>query len=826
MYHLHANDIARYTGAKLSGHPADGSIVHLLIDSRKLLFPDTSLFFAIRTESGDGHRYIDDLYQQGVRHFVVDHFPDAADKPEATFYVVDDVVKALQDLVAAHRSKYHIPVIGITGSNGKTIVKEWLYHLLQPFFNIVRSPRSFNSQLGVPLSVWPMEAEHQLGIFEAGISRKDEMQYLQQVIRPTMGIMTNLGDAHNEGFFSKDEKLKEKCHLFEGCETVVYCRDHAMIDQHMKQLEDAGRIGKLYTWGRDPRSHIRLLDVSRFGEHSRLTLSAAGRNIEVVIPYQDLAAIENAMHCFTAAHALGAGDAIIPLMEDLPPLQMRLEVKEGHQGCTLINDSYNADLNGLVTALDFMALQPVTMPRTAVLSDLTGIVGSGDEQYRQVAQWLALKGVKKLFAVGPVFGLHLQLFQQVGIEVRHYHETSSLLKDPSFLSVRNELVLIKGARKFGFEQVSRIMESKGHQTRLEVDLSAIAHNLKQYKDRQEQGTRIMAMVKAFSYGAGSFEVANLLQYYHIDQIAVAYVDEGVELRKAGIHSPIMVMNTEVRGFQSLVDHHLEPVVYSLEIIDSLHAYLMREGISFFPVHLKLDTGMHRLGLNHADINRFLERYATSRAFKIRSVFTHLVAAEDPDSDDFTRQQLDDFEQCCGRIQEELGYHFIRHAANTAAIARHPRAAYEMVRLGIGLYGIDTGRSGLPLQEAVSLKTTIAQIRRVSSGDTVGYGRKAVLQRDSVIATIRIGYADGFPRSLGQGRGRVWIAGDSYPVVGNVCMDMTMIDITDGEGITTGDEVLIFGPDYSIVEVAKAAGTIPYEIMTGISQRVPRVYLSA
>ena len=826
MNHLQVDDIARYAGATRLGSLAKGSISHLLIDSRKLLFPESTLFFAIQTDRGDGHQYIQDLYRKGVRHFVVEKIPDLSDMPEASFYFTNDAVMGLQQLAATHRMQFALPVIGITGSNGKTIVKEWLYHILHAAKSIVRSPRSFNSQLGVPLSVWQLSPEHELAIFEAGISKRGEMKNLQTTIRPTIGIITNIGAAHSEGFDSLQQKLEEKCSLFEGTDTVVYCKDHANIDQHLNAMLASGKIKQLLSWGKQAGANIRLCNSEAKGVQTILHVEEKGVRTSFCIPFQDQTAIENAMHCYATARLLDIDQVFLKSLEDLPPLQMRLELKEGQHGCTLINDSYNADLNGVVSAIEFMALQQEAKPRTVILSDISGISGPPSVAYQEIARLLQLKGIRKVFAVGKEFSVHLHFFREAGMEVSIYEETASLLKDPALLSLRNELVLIKGARKFGLEQVSRVLESKNHQTRLEVDLAAIAHNFNQFKEKIGSGTKIMAMVKAFSYGAGSFEVANLLQFYHVDQIAVAYVDEGVELRKAGITVPIMVMNTEIQGFQSLIDHNLEPELYSLDIIAALHAYLKAEGISFYPVHLKLDTGMHRLGLDQQDCRDFLEKYAQAKEFSIKSVFTHLVAAEDPASDDFTHQQLDLFELVCGMIQVGLGYHFIRHAANTAAIVRHPRAAFEMVRLGIGMYGIDTGKSGLLLQESVSLKTTIAQIRKVAKGESVGYGRKAVLERDSVIATIRVGYADGFPRSLGNGKGRVWIAGNTYPVVGNVCMDMTMIDITDGTEISLDDEVLVFGPAHSIVWIAKEAGTVPYEIMTGISQRVPRLYLSA
>ena len=825
MIELSVDDIVLQTGATLHGRNSHDVISQLLIDSRKLLVPEHSLFFAIRSSKRDGHDFINDLYQKGVRHFVVNHAHDLAQYPKASFYVTQHVIEALQKIAIARRNRFDIPVVGITGSNGKTIVKEWLFHLLHSAKNIVRSPRSYNSQLGVPLSVWQMDEQHQLGIFEAGISKAGEMHQLQKIIQPTLGIITNIGDAHSEGFGSMEEKLIEKCKLFEDTGTVVYCKDHEMIDRHLQHLLSIGRVCKLLSWGLHSQADVHLQEIVSHADHTVLKVMHEGSKQEFQIPFRDQTAIENAMHCYVAAYAMGLSEVAIKHMSDLPPLQMRLEMKEGQNGCTLINDSYNADLNGLMSALEFMGLQQDGKSKVVILSDVSGVDRSAKEAYKKLSIHLKLKGVKKLFAVGPVFNAYADLFQHEGIDTRTFADTDELLKAIGTASFRNELILIKGARHFRFEQVSQLLESKTHQTRLEVDLSSIAHNFSQFKSMLPPETKWMAMVKAFSYGAGSFEVANLLQFHRVDHIAVAYVDEGVELRKAGIHVPIMVMNTEPGVFQSLVEYDLEPELYSLEIIEKLYNYLKREGISFYPVHIKLDTGMHRLGLDEQDARIFLDRYGEASQFRIRSVFTHLVASEDAVHDEFTTKQLDIFEWISGMMQEKLGYFFMRHAANTAAIVRHPRAAYEMVRLGIGLYGIDTTRTGLQLEESVSLKTTIAQIRNVKQGESVGYGRRAVMTRDVRIATIRIGYADGFPRSLGNGNGSVWIRGRICPIVGNVCMDMTMVDITDYPEISLDDEVIVFGKEHSIVKVAHDAGTIPYEIMTGISQRVPRIYLA-
>lgn len=815
--------ISSLMGVTIVGCPDASFVEHLLIDSRKLVFPQTTLFFAIQTEQGDGHQYIDELYREGVRNFVVSSVPDLASFPDARFLLTENVVGSLQKLAAAHRKQFDFPVIGITGSNGKTIVKEWLNHLLQQEKNIVRSPRSFNSQLGVPLSIWQMQEAHELGIFEAGISRPGEMEHLQKMILPDIGLLTNIGEAHGEGFDSIKDKLAEKLKLFRDAQLLVYCKDHAMVDDAVQQMILAGSLRNTFSWGANPGADIGV-SYHASGGRTIVTVVYKGISHGFSIPYIDPAAIENALHCFAICLHLGLPDQVILRMQDLPPLSMRLEMKQGQHGSTIINDSYNADLSGMFSALDFLGLQHPSRDRVAILSDVSGIAGDPLPAYEKLASYLRLKNIITLFAVGKQIQSLASCFDDPSMKVFYFKDTEALLHHLHGINFRDQVVLVKGARSFHFEKVSHLLESKNHQTRLEIDLSSVSQNLRLFKAGLKPDTRIMAMVKAFSYGAGSYEMANLLQFHHVNYIAVAYVDEGVELRKAGIRMPIMVMNTAPASFSSLVEFNLEPEIYSIGFAQQLNAYLQQEGISYFPVHIKLDTGMHRLGLEPKDIGHFIDQLGRTSTFKVKTVFTHLVASENPLHDNFTSIQLQRFDHCCDLLSEHFGYSFIKHAANTAAIRRHPSAEYDMVRIGIGLYGIDPGNSELKLQESVSLKTTIAQIKDVKKDESVGYGRHSIVKEDTRVATIRIGYADGYPRNLGNGKGTVLIRGKSFRTIGNVCMDMTMIDITAENNITIEDEVLVFGKGHSIVDVAKAAGTIPYEIMTGISQRVPRIYL--
>ncbi len=825
MRNYSAHDISAIQGVKRFGAVNNQVVRHLLIDSRKLISPVDSIFFAIRTTSNDGHLYIDELYAKGVRLFVVSALPDTSQYPEATFFLTDDVVGVLQSIAASHRKLFSFPVIAITGSNGKTIVKEWLYHLLQPVVEIARSPRSFNSQLGVPLSIWQMGSQHQLAIIEAGISKKGEMSKLFDVIHPTIGLITNLGAAHAEGFATDAEKLEEKLKLFNEVQTLVYCKDHLLIRNYLEGHAALKSAKQLISWGVDPTADILLKQVTQIRHTSLLQVQYRGKAIAFEIPFVDRIAIENAMHCFALTVALDLDETVVDRMKTLPSLSMRLEMKEGQHQSILINDSYNADLTGVMSALEFLSEQKPGLAKTAILSDISGISSQPEKVYAELAGFMRVKKINSLYAVGPVFEKYASFFTGEKIQFAGFASTDALMAHVHPIFFKDQAVLIKGARNFHFEQISQLLERKIHKTRLEVNLSIVQQNFKIHRSLLKPSTKIMAMVKAFSYGAGSYEIASLLQQNGVDYIAVAYVDEGVELRKAGIHLPIMIMNAEADGFASLVEYDLEPEVFSLEHARSLDVFLSREGIQHFPVHLKIDTGMHRLGLDEEQVDQYLTAFKSSR-FIIQSVFTHLVASEDPQQDDFTSRQLKMFEKLADTIQSAVGYPILRHASNTAAIQRHPEASYEMVRLGIGLYGVSSasGKS-LPLKEAVELKTTIAQIRRVKKGESVGYGRSTLLEKDTTIATIRIGYADGFPRSLGNGRGTVLIRGIAYPTIGNVCMDMTMINLGDDDQIQVDEDVLVFGRDHSITTIAQQAHSIPYEIMTGISVRVPRIYLS-
>lgn len=794
-------------------------IDYLLTDSRRVIFPSVTLFFALQSERRNGEDFIEELYKAGVRSFVAAHIIDHSLYPEANFLQVEDPLRALQKLAAYHRKQFQIPVIGITGSNGKTIVKEWLYQLLQTDYTIVRSPKSYNSQIGVPLSVWQMNETHSIAIFEAGISQPGEMDFLENIIQPTIGILTNIAAAHAAGFINQQEKLREKWKLFKNASSII-CNNKKDIITSIIKSEDKGRV---FVWG-DGNADLVITNIDRKEKESLICADYANKKISISIPFTDNASIDNAATCWSLMLLLGFDNGVIQQrMRHLQSVEMRLQLKKAINNCSLINDSYSNDLSSLRIALDFLHQQSGIRQTTVILSDL-GEVFSTDEQYKKVLQALIQHNVDKFIGIGPRLYTLQAIFKEALPESFFYPSIEDFIRVFGGIRFRDEVILLKGARSFKFEQINLLFEQKMHQTVLEVNLTAMAHNLKEYQRYLQPHTKVMAMVKAFSYGSGSAEVASVLQFHKVDYLAVAYADEGIELRKSGIHLPIMVMNPETITFQSLVEYNLEPEMYSFGILNAFNTYLENEGMLQFPVHIKIDTGMHRLGFEADDIDNLAAFLKEQPKLVVKSVFSHLVASENALHDDFTHAQVQQFIRACNAIKTVTGYSFVRHISNSAAIFRHPEFQFDMVRLGIGLYGVDSiAESKLSLQPVATLRSTIAQIRKVKKGESVGYSRKGIMQRDSIIATIRIGYADGFNRKMGNGVGQVFIKGKLAPVAGNVCMDMTMIDITDIEGVLEGDMAEVFGANLPVEQVAKWCETIPYEIMTSVSQRVKREY---
>lgn len=812
-------EIAGIIGAK-NDKLADDTISILLTDSRRLSFPEQSLFFAIRTKTNDGHKYIPELYKLRVRHFVVSEIPPTAETmPEANFLVVKDPVKALQKLAARHRKRFDIPVIGITGSNGKTIVKEFLYQLLRSEFNIVRSPRSYNSQLGVPLSVWQMNEKNTLGIFEAGISQPDEMERLQPIIAPTIGVITNIGEAHQENFISISQKCLEKLTLFNDCEAIIYDGDNAFISNC---IEAACLSHKAITWSRtDSEAPLFIESIEKKENETTITCTLLGFNRVVCIPFTDDASIENVIHCMAVMLYLKPTSVNdVEKFRHLEPVDMRLNVKQGLRGCLLINDTYNSDINSLDIALDFQQSRRMgkNLKCTLILSDILQSGTLPKSLYKKVADLVRRKKIDRLIGIGRDLKEYGSVFE---MEKEFYLTTDEFIQSPSFRRFENELILIKGSRHFHFERISELLEKKVHETILEVNLDAIVHNFNYYRSKLKPDTKMVCMVKAFGYGAGSYELAKTLQEHRCDYLAVAVADEGAELRKEGISIPLIVMNPEFSSFNVLLENQLEPEVYSFRLLEALIRETERRGITSYPIHIKLDTGMHRLGFRPEDIPEICRRLKAQSGVAIRSVFSHLAGSDSYIFDDFTRQQLDTFQKAAAQLEAALDYPVIKHILNSAGIERFADYQMDMVRLGIGLYGVSA--SGIKgLKNVSTLKTTILQIQDVPAGDSIGYSRMSYTKRDSRIAIIPIGYADGLDRHFSNGGGVVSIRGQRCPIIGNICMDACMIDVTDIDA-REGDPVVIFGEELPVAELSDRLKTIPYEILTSISPRVKRVY---
>lgn len=813
-------DIARIIGAKTNIKTNDKKISILLTDSRRLSFPEQSLFFAIKTKTNDGHRYIEELYKLRVRNFVVtEMLPVFATMPEANFLLVKNTVKALQTLVIHHRKCFDIPVIGITGSNGKTIIKEFLYQLLHTDFNIVRSPRSYNSQIGVPLSVWQMNEKHTLGIFEAGISQPDEMEYLQPIIAPTIGIITNIGEAHQENFISATQKCLEKLTLFSECEALIYDANNLLVSNC---IEAACLSHKAIAWSRtDSEAPLFIDTIEKKTDQTIIRCTLMGLTNIVSIPFTDDASIENAIHCIAALLYLKPTYiSNLMMFSKLEPVAMRLEIKQGINNCTLINDTYNSDINSLDIALDFQQSRKMDqhIKSTLILSDILQSGTLPKSLYKRVADLVKRKKVDRIIGIGR----DLQLFDHLfDMEKEFFQTTDEFIYSPSFRKFKDELILLKGSRRFHFERISELLEKKVHETILEVNLDAIIHNFNYYRSKLNPETKMVCMVKAFGYGAGSYEVAKTLQEHRCDYLAVAVADEGAELRKEGISIPIIVMNPEMSSLNALFENQLEPEIYSFCLLDAFIRETERRGITSYPIHIKIDTGMHRLGFQPNDIPEICEKLKRQSGVMVRSIFSHLVGSDAPSFDEFTRHQLNLFKQTAQELEKKLEYKVIRHILNSGGIERFTADQMDMVRLGIGLYGVSaSGEKGL--RNVSTLRTIILQIQKVPAGDSIGYSRAAYVNRDSRIAIIPIGYADGIDRHISKTGGEVYIQGNRCPIIGNICMDSCMVDVTDIE-VEEGDSVIIFGEELSVNELAEKLDTIPYEILTSISPRVKRVY---
>ena len=809
--------VATLIGARRYGEQ-ETTIGWLLTDSRSLCFPEQTLFFALRSKRNDGHKFIDELYRRGVRSFVVEQEPADYQTayPDANFLKVPSPLAALQRLAERHRDEFDIPVVGITGSNGKTWVKEWLYQILMPTMKVIRSPKSYNSQIGVPLSVWLMNEQTQVALLEAGISEPGEMLALHDIIQPTIGVLTSLGSAHQENFRNMDEKCMEKLQLFRDTEAIIYPSDDDTVSRCVRRSQYQGeRIG----W-------------SRYSDKAPMYVKTEGRKVSYIykgvegsyeIPFIDEASIENSISCATVALYLGlTPDEVAERMSQLEPIAMRLEVKDGQRGLTLINDSYNSDVNSLDIALDFMNRRPEQSGKckTLILSDIYQSGETPAELYREVSDLIQKRGVDRFIGIGPE--ITSQATQFVVGQKWFFTDVDQFLQSSVFKDMHDEIVLLKGARPFGFERISELLEQKVHETILEVDLNAVVDNLNHYRSFLKPETKLVCMIKADAYGAGAVEIAKTLQDHRVDYLAVAVADEGVTLRKAGITQNIIVMNPEMSSFKTLFDYDLEPEVYSFRLMDALILAARKEGIAGWPVHLKLDTGMHRLGFDpKKDIDELIDRLKHQAAIIPRSVFSHFVGSDSDDFDNFSAMQFQLFDEGSKKIQAAFNHKILRHMDNSAGIEHFPERQMDMCRLGIGLYGVDPRTNGI-LTTVSTLKTTILQLRNVPKEETVGYSRKGKLERDSVIAAIPIGYADGLNRKLGNRHCYCLVNGQKAEYVGNICMDVALIDVTDIP-CKEGDSVEIFGKNLPVTVLSDVLETIPYEVLTSVSNRVKRVY---
>ena len=812
------NQIAAIINANTSTINND-VIEHLLTDSRRLVTPATTIFFAIDAPRRSGRDFIDELYNAGVKNFIVQHEISNA-YPDANFLQVNNVVSALQQIAAHHRNLYDYPVIGITGSNGKTIVKEWLYQLLHADYNIVRSPRSYNSQIGVPLSIWQMSAANNLAIIEAGISAPGEMCKLEKMIKPTIAVFTNIGAAHASGFFSYNEKAKEKALLAANAQVIIFNNDDQLLATAMQNY-----TGIKLSYGKTADAAIQITTVtSQYSTAFQATHQT--QKIKFTLPFIDAASVENATTCLCVLLYLNIDKhAIAQRMLQLQPVALRMQLQKGLNNCYILNDSYSNDVVSLSIAITYLKQQAAGKKTTVVLTDFAEPINNNYSVFFKIVELLNNNKIERLIAVGPAFSSYLKSNNGFNGKAINFNTVSQLLQHINAHYFKDEFILLKGARIFQLERLGQTLEHKVHQTVMEINLAAITHNLKVYQSLLLPKTKIMAMVKAFGYGSGSSEVAKLLQFNKVDYLAVAYADEGIELRKAGISLPIVVMNIDEAGFNALVEYSLEPVIYSFTILKQFYNYILQQGIDGFAVHIKFDTGMHRLGFEEADMIGIIEFLNNNKQLVIRSAFTHFAASDEGMHDSFTQKQATLFTMLCKTLEQAVGYNFLRHASNSAGISRHAHLQFDMVRLGIGLYGIDSNpKVQKQLQVVAALKTTIAQIRKVTAGETVGYNRNGAVDTDKIIATVRIGYADGYSRKYGNGTGFMWVKEKLVPVIGNVCMDMTMIDITGIDDVTENDIVEIFGENIDIKIMAAAGKTISYEVLTGISQRVTRMYL--
>jgi alanine racemase len=815
-----SSDIAKIIDGRLNGNP--GLIVSdIVTDSRQISYSEDMAFFAIRGKNHDGHQFISSLYEKGIRVFVVEELPDdAPEYKDSAFIVTKNSITALQKLAESKRRSFKSDVIAITGSTGKTIVKEWLADIIGLYEPVVRSPKSYNSQIGVPLSVWKLDDKYKAGIFEAGISLPGEMEKLREIIDPGIGVITNIGDAHSENFPDNETKAKEKLKLFTKASVLIYCRDQKLLHK-LIQSDKVLRTKRLVDWSFLNRDAEVFVNKSQpGGNKTQMEIDFDGLSFRFIIPFDDRASVENAATVAAVCLALKIDPEIIAKgLANLVSVAMRMEMKAGINGCQLIEDYYNSDPGSLGMALDYLRSQNHKRT-TLILSDFIQSGRDEKELYGEIASLIKRSGIDKFIGIGPLLTRNSSLF---GTSALFYYSTEEFIHRFNSSEFRDEAILIKGARKYEFEKIGAVLEQQVHQTVLEVNLDAIAHNLNEFRRFLDPGTRIMAMVKAFAYGAGPAEIAALLEYHRVSYLGVAYVDEGVELRNAGVTLPVMVMNPEFSSSEQIIKYNLEPEIYSFYSLAKFNEVASRHGLVEYPVHLKIDTGMHRLGFMPEEIGELAERISKAESLKVVSVFSHFAGSDDPTLDYFTHRQAEKFLDAVAKIRQATGYSFLRHICNSAGIARFPQYQFEMVRPGIGIYGIGDFE-GINLKPAGRFKTRISQIKRIPAGEPVGYNCADVSDKERMIGILQAGYADGLNRKLGNRNGSLFIRNKRVPIIGNICMDMCMADLT-GLDAEIGDEAEIFGNNISINEIATICQTIPYEILTSIPGRVRRVFFS-
>ncbi len=805
------------------------TIKYLSIDSRTIYSVSDTLFVAIVGKHSDGHQYINELHKRGVRNFLVSNFSKTKEiQRDSNILLVDNTLRALQSISTYKRTLYNKPVVGITGSNGKTIVKEWLFQLLNDDYRIIRSPKSYNSQVGVPLSVWNLDSDYDMAIFEAGISQANEMQHIAKIVNPTIGIFTNIGEPHQENFKDYQEKVNEKLKLFLNTKTIIYCKDYQVINESIVNNE-IFKSKKIFSWSKKTSASLQITNTESNDSLTNIYASFQGQNFQFSIPFTDEASIENAIHCLAfLLHVKPLQNIDFKRFEQLSTVAMRLELKRGINNCTLINDSYNSDLGSLAIALNFLNHQNQNQLKTLILSDILQANRNEQILYQEVAELLVNHNIRRIIGVGNSISNYFSLFEQ-NTANQSFTTTDELINaiTNKKISFTNEDILIKGSRPFEFERISNLLQLKSHRTILEINLNAITHNFNYFRSLISPKTKMMVMVKALSYGSGTFEIANLLQYLRADYLGVAFADEGVELRKAGITLPIMIMNSDEQNYDVMLEQHLEPEIFTIEMLDEFHKTVLHNQPEHYgyPIHIKVDTGMHRQGFVQEEIPLLIEKLNQYRNLAVRSIFSHLAASDEEKHDSFTISQFQCFEQMSGQIIENYHYpqkrQIIRHILNSTGIQRFPQFQCEMVRLGIGLYGVSPINPE-KLAYVGTFKSKVSQIKQIKAGETVGYSRKALISSDSTIAIIPIGYADGLNRRLSNGVGKLLINGQLAPIIGNICMDLCMADITN-LNVKVGDEAIVFGEKLPVTEMANTLGTIAYEVFTSVASRVKRVY---